>query len=375
MIRTYFFKLVFCMLLIMGISCSFASADDVEIVSYTDSLYLDSTLSVGQGSYNLVSDTMAPLDSVTANWFGGSAFHSGYRISYLYPVSDTISGYAEYMNQYYSYSIANGSDRPLPASLTLNTGSIVLDTTGFSSGAYHYSCEFYVGIGYHRVQHQINTSFYVPATFALDNVSLSNNFFTYSYVGKEQVTYYTNGGNASVDLLHFHFDCYFELDGTETSKTFSLDTICDFILGSPISYDFATQGPFGSRNSRTFYYLTNNRFVSELWKVDSMPIPPSPTPTPYPGQDTQESINQGVQTIITALDISATPIPTPADLKIDETIFDELETMTLPDVSSTSQNFLDLWSIFAPLWPFLGILFGSLTVVGIFLYFLRGGFI
>lgn len=373
MIRTCFFKLVFCMFLIMGISCSFASADDVEIVSYTDTLYLDSTLSVGSGSYNLVSDTMASLDSMTSSWYGGSALHSDYRISYLYPASNTL--YADYLNEYYYYSIANGSDRPLSASLTLNDGSVVLDTTGFYSGAYHYSCEIYVGIAYTRIQHQNNTSFYVPATFALDFPGFTFNYVTASFVGKEQVTYTVNGGSASIDLLHFHYDEYFELDGTETSKTFAVGNMFQLILGSPISYDFATQGPLGNRSSRNFYYFTNNRFESELWKVDSLPVPPSPTPTPYPGQDTQESINQGVQTIITALDISATPIPTPTDLKIDETIFDELETMTLPDVSDAQTTYTALWDIFNPLWWFIGLLFSCLFVVGIFLYVLRGGFI
>lgn len=358
--------------LVVGVSCLHAHAEDIEILSYTDTLYLDSTLSVGQGSYNLVSDSMASLDSMSSSWYGGYNLLDGYRISYLYPVSDNLSGFATYLNQYYSYSIANGSDRPLPASLTLNDGSIVLDTTGFHSGAYHYSCEIYVGIGYNRIQHLTNSSFYVPATFALDSPGFTFNYVSASFVGKEQVTYYVAGGSASVDLLHFHFDEYFELDGSETSKTFAVGNIFQWILGSPISYDFATQGPLGNRSNRNFYYFANNRFESELWKVDSLPVPPSPTPAPYPGQDTQESINQGVQTIISALDISATPIPTPADLEIDETIFEE---MTLPDVSSTATTFTNLWDIFDPLWSFIGLLAGSLLVVGVFCYILRGGFI
>lgn len=247
------------------------------------------------------------------------------------------------------------------------------------SGWYTCTYDIYLGVGVGTPRNQ--TSSYCVNTFTVDG---SADFYTDSdghpfiiqYLDTVQSTFLPLNSSNTMRFDLLHFQAIYQGDHIDEVLSLNLyDYLHNHIAG------WQASGVYGNGYNGAFY--TFQSFVDmHLYYMAEPPATPTPIPTPYPGQDTQESINQGVSNIegqmnqlINSLNPVVSPVPTPADFTIDETLFDELESMTLPDVSAAEDTFSSLWEIFNPLWWLLALLFSVTFVIGIFLYVLRGGFI
>lgn len=264
---------------------------------------------------------------------------------------------------------------------------ISLDMDSLLNGFYRYETDFLFGVFFVVDPFQYSIGDYdLTPSYTYDSHpfyiadSDSGMHIEVVLVGEQEYTYKQGQSNVTVSLLKFHAESTFLYDSSYgTDITFNLQSAFSFIFSS---LNFDTSAIRATGRTQTAYACYNTRVWSSLFSNVDPPVTPTPSPTPYPGQDTQESINQGVSNIegqinqlINSLNPVISPIPTPVDFTIDETLFDELESLTLPDVSNAQDSYTYLWDIFNPLWWFLGLLFGSVFVIGIFLYVLRGGFI
>lgn len=285
---------------------------------------------------------------------------------------------------YYGYQFADFS---------IFTDSLIvsLDMSGYVNGYYRYELDFEYGAGFvvdpfqYTSGNNVLTPSYTFSSVPLHIPDSDSGMHISCYiVGQQDYTVSQRGdglgATLTTGLVHFHCESTFYFDSSYgTDIVFNLTPIFGNMI-SKLDYDMSPVRNTG--RSQTAYALYNNRFWSSLYSNVEPPVTPTPSPTPYPGQDTQESIHQGVSNIegqlnqlINSLNPVVSPIPTPSDFTIDETLFDELETMTLPDVSAAEDTFSSLWDIFDPLWWLLALIFSVTFVIGIFLYVLRGGFI
>lgn len=275
------------------------------------------------------------------------------------------------------YVPANAQD----FSITFHGLHIALDMGENLNGYYRYTCDFLLGCcfngasAYYRQVTIDATPNYTYNSAPLYISDSENGMHGTIYLVGQTDYFYTIYQNSKVQngLVKFRFESTFYYDSTYgTEVAFDLSPMFSSMIG-PLNYDLSDFRAGGVNSNNYGYY--NNRFLSKLFGNVEPPVTPTPTVTPYPGQDTQESINQGVQTIIQGLDVQASPIPTPADLTIDETIVDVLETMTLPDLTDAGTSYSNMWDIFTPAVTFLALLASSIFVVSVFLWILRGGWL
>lgn len=373
MIRLLFPKLAFCVILIIGFSCSFAFAEEVSLVpSDTFELYSTSNYQPDLVQSVKRSTSLYPFTESTYENGSTSLVPDSY---YLYSSSGSTGHYLDPVQSSYGASAGIWS-------MSFDNFIVTLDMSENINGYYRYSFDLYFGIsgGFDQwasfsartLDFTPNYSYVSAPLFISD--SDSGMHCTVYLVGQTDYTiqddYADTGILETYSLIHIYVESTFYYDSSYGSEiVFNLEPWFDSNISS-LSVD-ASIIPV----NRSFYFYANNRVKSTLVGNVDPPVTPTPTPTPYPGQDTQESINQGVQTIIQGLDLNATPIPTPVDFSIDETFFDSLDEMTLPDLSFAESTYLSLWDIFDPLWPFICILVASLFVVTVFCWILRGGFI
>lgn len=294
---------------------------------------------------------------------------------YLYNVNAT--SYLSIVNSGFANSFQDWS-------MTYKNAEIGLDMTDFPNGYYRYSADLYFGIGggfseYCNFSSVINLKSTYTFTSAPLYIGDSEDGMhcTVFIVGENTYQRPDNRANTGAaelfNLIHIYIESTFYFDSSYgTDVVFNIKPWFDSNI-SALSVDCS---PLRAINqSRAFYFYANNRFSSSLVGNVDPPVTPTPSPTPYPGQDTQESINSGVQQIVQDLNVNATPVPAPDDLTIDETLFDVLDDLTLPDVTPAESTFEELWRIFDPLMPFIVLSGGSLLLVGVFMYCLRGHFI
>lgn len=346
---------------------SVASASDVE-VSVDD---FDGQLTFGYSSTYQPSGTVTAYELTTRSLLRSSAprigadfddafqVYQGYAVnpSYL-PLTDKLFSSVNYGNAY-PVSITSfdlGIDYTLPA------------LQGYYTVAYdiYFGVSVYVPRG--NQNNTLTNIFTVdPSPYQWEDQN--GHTFQILYQDDNPSITFTANGYTQTSTNFIHLRAYYI--GVDSDETISLHLLEYFNthIGT-----WSAQGVYGNGYDIPAYSL-QAFFVPEVTYLPEPPATPTPVPTPYPGQDTQESINQGVQVIVDVLDVSATPLPHPDELQIDETLFDSLESMTLPDVSPATDTFANLWTIFDPLWAFIGMLAGSLLVVGIFLYLLKGNFI
>ena len=369
---------VFCLFFSIGAFCVFGSAEEVEIVPNDDFtvLYFWQYGYPDQTSFTL--NTRHSCPSV-GQWFGGDfkTYDSLYN-----PDDELDNNNFNLYDQYLSCirEPINHGTAQNSYNVWLRDPWIDLDVSGYVPGWYRYEADIYLGLCFapYFMQYSDYDLLTVNPSFTYVSDPVENNGLITQYYGLQQSRNHLNGFWAKgIDsgMVHIGVSYTFYLDGSDTVIGFAPD----FSVISPLNYDMTT---FKAVNNGNGYngdtaFFANGRFTSTLYSNVEPPITPTPAPTPYPGQDTQESINAGVQLIVSDLNINATPIPTPADLTIDETVFDMLNDYTLPDVSDEDvvSTYSDLWSVFSPFWVFLGALFGSLLITSIFLYILRGGFV
>lgn len=258
---------------------------------------------------------------------------------------------------------------------------IGLDMTDQTDGYYRYSADLYFGLGgtFTSYANVSARTINLKASYTYNSVPLaipdseSGMHCMVYLVGETEFTREDSYSNAGVyetyNLVHIYVESTFYYDSAYgTDIVFNLDPWFENNI-SALSVDCS---PLRATVSRNFDFYANNRFTSSLVGNVAPPVTPTPSPAPYPGQDTQESINQGVQQIVTDLSISATPVPTPSEIEISPSDLESLEELTLPDVSVTQTTFADLWDIFAPAVPYLTMLAGSLLAVSIFMWILAG---
>lgn len=383
-ITKIFIALILGVVFALGAFPHIAHADEVSLVP------LDSFEYTAKSSYsNYTSPVYMELERNAWNSpFNSDTFCLGYRDYidspsdgvFLYPTSGTVSQNGiQVARCAYEYQGKNIQD----FSITPQAFVIALDMSDNLNGYYRYECDFEYGVGFVIDPFQYTTApadlspsyIYNSAPLHIPDSDTGMHISVY-LVGEDVFVQgmrtgdYTQVTNA---LVHLHAVSTFYYDSTYgTEVTFDLSPVFSNMVGT-LTYDMAPVRNTGrSQTAQAFY---NNRVWSALYGNVEPPVTPTPTVTPYPGQDTQESINAGVQQIVQGLDVQATPIPQPDDLTIDETLFDMLESMTLPDVSPAEQTFTSLWTIFDPLWAFIGLMAGSMLVVGVYMYCLRGRFI
>lgn len=382
MIKSCFLKLVFCMALIMGLSCSFAFADEVSIVP-SDEVYISAHSS--QSGYTTPVIQEVPF---SGTWPTSPHFMLGYNtlpdLTYVYNSSGSLTDLGVPIDRcYYAMNMSYMSD----FTITYDNIVIELDLSDLPNGYYRYESDIYVGIaldGYDflsRTAYNFNyiPSFIYPTSAVYISDSSSSMHCSVRYVDNVDFTASYLNSSATNRLVHFYLTSTFQYDSTYGSDVvFNLQPFLEEFS----SFSFSMDQTKAHWNGGYVAFVYNNRFDSKLTGGVEPLFTPTPSPTPYPGQDTQESINQGVSNIegqmnqlINSFNPVVSPIPTPADFTIDETLFDELETMTLPDISDTQSTYSALWDIFNPLWWILGLMFSIVFVIGIFLYVLRGGFI
>lgn len=372
---------------------SFAHADEVTLIP-VDSVEFTARSTYSNYESNVYfeverSSWTSPFTNT--NWYLGprAQVDSPSDGVYLYPSSgntQSIQGVTVVRAAYSYYGYQFSDFSVIPLSLVVN-----LDMSNLINGYYRYECDFEFGVGFviDPFQYTSGDNDLIPS-YSYSSVPLhiadseSGLHISCYFVGQDNFTVLQRddgvGASLTTGLPHFHCVSTFYYDSEYgTDVTFNLTPIFSTMIGS-LSYDMS---PVRATNrSQAAYAIYNNRFWSSLYSNVEPPVTPTPVPTPYPGQDTQESIQQGVSNIegqlyqlINSLNPVVSPIPTPSDFTIDETLFDELETMTLPDVSAAEDTFSSLWDIFDPLWWLLALIFSVTFVIGIFLYVLRGGFI
>lgn len=377
---------VFLFFLLVGAFSVSASADEVVLIpvdsveftakstysNYESNVYFEVERSSWTSPFTNTNWYLGPRDQVDSPSDGVYLYPSSGNTEFIQGVTVVRAAYSYHGYQFSDFSV-------IPLSLVVN-----LDMSNLINGYYRYECDFEFGVGFvvDPFQYTSGDNDLIP-NYVYNSVPLhiadsdSGMHISCYFVGQDNFTVLQRadgvGASLTTGLPHFHCVSTFYYDSQYgTDVTFDLTPIFSNMIGS-LSYDMS---PVRDTNrSQAAYAIYNNRFWSSLYSNVEPPVTPTPVPTPYPGQDTQESINQGVQTIIHGLDLNATPIPTPVDLSIDETFFDSLDEMTLPDLSAAESTYLSLWDIFNPLWPFIGILVASLFVVAVFCWLLRGGFI
>lgn len=357
---------------------SFASAEEVSLVP-SDSFELYSSLSGTSTSF-----IQEVKRSVSDYPFTDSSCELG--TTSLVP--DSFYLYSSSSSSYFSIIKTVYGSSPT-FNFSFDNCVVTLDMTNNINGYYRYSFDLYFGVcgGFTQWANYNDITFDFTPSYTYSSVPLA---IPDSESGMHCIVYLVGQSDYLVNddytpsscfekfgLVHIFVESTFYYDSNYgTDIVFNLEPWFDSNISSlGIDPTFFTL-------DRYFRFYVNNRVKSSLFGNVDPPVTPSPTVSPYPGQDTQESIQQGVSNIegqmnqlINSLNPVVSPIPTPADFTIDETLFDELESMTLPDVSSAEDTFSSLWDIFDPIWWFLALLFSVTFVIGIFLYVLRGGFI
>lgn len=264
---------------------------------------------------------------------------------------------------------------------------ISLDMDNLLNGYYRYETDFLLGVFFVVDPFQYSIGDYdLTPTYTYDSHpfyigdSDAGMHIEVVLVGEQEYTYKQGQSNVTVSLLKFHAESTFLYDSAYgTDITFNLQTAFSSIFSS---LNFDTSAIRGTGRTQTAYACYNTRVWSSLYSNVDPPVTPTPSPTPYPGQDTQESINAGVNQIesqvnqiVDLLNPQATPIPTPIGIEIDETLLDNLESMTLPDISDGAPVWSTLWDVFEPLLPFVLLMGTSLTIVYFVMFLLRGGWL
>lgn len=345
-----------------------ASAAEVEIVP-VDSINLYSS-----SPYSSLLDQEVERDTTL------SPFTTS---NYVLGGSDLVPG-SVYL---YSTNANNRLDRvqegnaPNMADWSMNytNAVITLDMTDLTDGYYRYEVDLYIGVAggftsYANTSAALNLKASYPYISSPLYIGDSEdgmhcNVYLVGESVYSRTDSNTNGQVQTFNLIHVYITSTFNYSSVySTEIVFNIKPWFDNNLGS-LSFDCSG---LRSSPSRTFAFYANNRFVSKLYGNVDPPVTPTPSPTPYPGQDTQESINAGVQQIVQDLNVYATPVPTPADIELDPDDLESLEALTLPDISDGSSTFSDLWDIFAPAVPYLTMLVLSLFGIMVFLWILEG---
>lgn len=358
-----------CIFFSIGTSLSFASAQEVEIVP-EDTLNLYSSSPYNSAlEQEIERDTsLSPFTDVKCP-LGTSSL-----------VPDSVYVYSAQAVTRYDMINAGMANNMADWSVSFYNAIIGLDMSNQTDGYYRYSADLYFGIGgtftsYGNVSARTMD---LRATYTYNSVPLAipdseNGMHCMVYlVGETDFTRQDSSistVNETFNLVHIYVESTFYYDSAYgTDIVFNLVPWFDNNI-SALSVDCS---PLRATVSRNFDFYANNRFTSRLFGNVDPPVTPTPTPTPYPGQDTQESINAGVQQIVQDLNVYATPVPTPADIELDPDDLESLEALTLPDISDGSTTFSDLWDIFAPAVPYLTMLVLSLFGIMVFLWILEG---
>lgn len=368
-ITKIFIALVLGVVFTLGAFPNIAHAEETEV--QTDIADFDYYLT-GTWQYNQQSGSFTGYDMVKRSdgYFSMSrigtldANHSQYNDAYLVMNTSQVWKMPLTTNQF------EGGNYSVP-SLSVNTCDFVINyDLPALDGWYTLQYDIFVGVtcNYNSYSNAVLTNTLTSDGAADFYTDANGHTFIVQYLDNDIRVSTTYSTACVSDMLHFRV--VYEGDQNDTSLEFHLgDYISNHIAG------WRAGGLNGGRYNTESWYMIQSFFLPTLYYELEPPATPTPIPTPYPGQDTQESINAGVQQIVQGLDVQATPIPHPDDLTIDETIFDALDDMTLPDVTPAQSTFTNLWSIFNPLWAFVGLFAGSMTLVGIFMYCLKGRFI
>lgn len=388
MTRNLFSKLAFCIFLVMGLSCSFAFAEEVELIpSDSFELVCNSTYTGYSSDIQLEIERATNTYPFTTSgiFFGDSSTLSlPSDAVYLYSSGQgtSISG-VPVDRCAYSYYGKDMSD----FSVNFKNLVISLDMDNLLNGYYRYETDFLLGVFFVVDPFQYSIGDYdLTPSYTYDSHpfyigdSETGMHIEVVLVGEQEYSYKQGQSNVTVSLLKFHSESTFLYDSTYgTDITFNLQTAFSSIFSS---LNFDTSAIRATNRTQTAYACYNSRIWSSLYSNVEPPITPTPSPTPYPGQDTQESINSGVSQIesqvsqlINILDVHATPVPVPEELTIDETVIDVLETMTLPDLEDSRSTMSTMWEIFTPAVWYLALLAAAIFAVSIFLWILRGGWL
>lgn len=372
------------MLTCMGLNFDIAYADEVSIVPVdTFELYGKSSATGYESQYIFEierSCSSYPFTNNSNNFALGknNQLSIGNSAIYLYR-----SGYGQTLAGVPADRCAYGYTSYNMPDFTVSFSNLVisLDMSDQLNGYYRYTCDFMVGVGfvadplqYVSGDYDFTPSYtYNSAPLAIPDSEDGLHCMVY-LVGEQEYSWASGSSSTTTcSLVHLRMESTFYFDSTYgTDITFNLSPVFSNMLGS-LNFDLSALRATGRSQSTNAYY--NNRVWSALYGNVEPPVTPTPTVTPYPGQDTQESINQGVQQIVQGLDVQATPIPTPEAFTVSPTDLEILETMTLPDLSDTSETVSSIWDIFAPAGWFIAALVSAILVTSIFLYVLRGGWL
>lgn len=359
-----------CIFFSIGASLSFASAQEVEIVPEDYHILYSSSPYSSLLDQEIRRDTsLSPFTDVKCPIGTSSLVPDS---NYVYS-ANAVTRY-DRVNEGYANNMADWSFR--------YTGcEIGLDMSNQTDGYYRYSADLYFGLGgtFTSYANVSARTINLKASYTYNSVPLaipdseSGMHCMVYLVGETEFTREDSNSNAGVyetfNLVHIFVESTFYYDSAYGSDiVFNLEPWFDNNISS-LSVDCS---PLRATVSRNFAFYANNRFTSRLFGNVDPPVTPTPSPTPYPGQDTQESINAGVQQIVQDLNVYATPVPTPADIELDPDDLESLEALTLPDISDGSSTFSDLWDIFAPAVPYLTMLVLSLFGIMVFLWILEG---
>ena len=358
-------------------SINIAHAEEVELTpsdTFNYSVHVQNNAGLDK---TITTDTYAYPDS-SYYWIGGN-FLKLSRVQYKYGSYDASvdsPGFNPYENGYYldfyNYYPKNTTNTPVVVPdfyVTITGGELELDTNGLLAGYYRYESEIYIGCAFAGVGSYNYQNMAPNYTYSSTPIPLPSGG-TFTYMGSEAIT----TSSSSVDLfttalLHFHFEETLYLPGDDEPVVWDLSPGFQYAVGI-LDYP-----GLSITKNHSLIVFGNNRFDSALYSNVEPPVTPTPSPTPYPGQDTQESINAGVQQIVQDLSVYATPVPTPGEITLDPTAFDYLEDLTLPDVSEGSRDISNMWLIFTPAVGYLTLLATSIFVVSIFIYIIRGGWL
>lgn len=266
---------------------------------------------------------------------------------------------------------------------------VTLDMSDNINGYYRYSFDLYFGLsgGFTQWADFYNVTVDLTPSYTYSSVPLfisdsdDGMHCTVYLVGQSDFIvnddYTPNTGLEKFSLVHIFVESTFFYDSSYgTDVVFNLSPWFESNI-SALSFD-----PSVLPVDRSFRFVVNNRIESSLVGNVDPPVTPTPTVTPYPGQDTQESIQQGVSNIegqinqlTNILNPQVSPIPTPPEFTIDETPFAEFESMTFPDISEGQPIFSTLWDVFSPLMPYVLVMGTSLILTFFIMWILRGGWL
>lgn len=366
-----------CFFLFIGTLSVSASADEVSIVP-NDTFELYSSLSDSgslivqevKRSTSLYPFTDSSCDLGTSSLVPDS----------VYLMSTNASSYLDSVKSVY------------PSSPSFNykfrNFVVTLDMSDNINGYYRYSFDLYFGLSGGFVQWaDFNATVDLTPTYTFSSAPL---FISDSEDGLHCTVYlvgqsdfivnddYTPAtGLEKFSLVHIFVESTFFYDSSYgTDIVFNLSPWFESNI-SALSFN-----PSVLPVDRSFRFVVNNRVISSLVGNVDPPVTPTSTVTPYPGQDTQESIQQGVSNIegqinqlTNVLNPYVSPIPTPPELTIDETPFAEFESMTFPDISEGQPIFSSLWDVFEPLLPYVFVMGTSLILTFFVMWILRGGWL